>query len=130
MVSPHLEEKFKQQFGIMLITLIVDHRFEEPGKGIIAEVDVFLSNGEYAVAVEAKSKPNMRDIRDHVERMKKLRAYADRRNDHRKYLGAIAGMVVPAQVKEYALKQSFPVLLPSGDSVALECPEGFKPKEW
>jgi hypothetical protein len=82
------------------------------------------------VAVEAKSKPNIRDIDEHVERMKKLRGYADRRNDPRKYLGAIAGMVVPAQVKEYAFKQGFPVLLPSGDSIALECPEGFSPKTW
>jgi DNA repair exonuclease SbcCD ATPase subunit len=128
-VSPHLEEKFKQ-FGITLDTVIVEHKIEEPGKGIIAEVDVFLSNGEYAVAVEAKSKPNSRDIDEHVERMKKLRGYADRHNDQRKYLGAIAGMVVPAQVKEYAFKQGFPVLLPSGDSVELECPEDFKPKEW
>jgi hypothetical protein len=129
-VSPHLEEQFKQQFGIMLDTIILKHSFEEPGRGIIADVDVFLSNGEYAVAVEAKSKPKIRDIDDHVERMKNLRGYADRRNDPRKYLGAIAGMVVPAQVKEYAFKQGFPVLLPSGYSIELECPEGFSPKAW
>ena len=128
-VSPHLENKFKR-FGIDLDTIIREHTLEEPGKGIIAEVDVFLSNGEYVVAVEAKSKPNTKDVDEHVKRMKKLRGYADRHNDKRKYIGAIAGMVVTEQIKKYAFKQGFPVLTPSGDSMELECPEGFIPKEW
>ncbi|MHB9293998.1 hypothetical protein Holit_03121 [Hollandina sp. SP2] len=127
--SPHLEEKFKR-FGIFLDTFIMEHTFEEPGKGIIAEVDIFLSNGDYAVAVEAKAKPKTEDIDDHIERMKKLRAYADRHNDKRKYLGAIAGLVVSDSVKGYAFKQGFPVLVPSGESMELECPSGFVPKEW
>ncbi|MHB9292034.1 hypothetical protein Holit_01122 [Hollandina sp. SP2] len=127
--APHLEEKFKR-FGIFLDTFIMEHTFEEPGKGIIAEVDIFLSNGDYVVAVEAKAKPKTEDIDDHIERMKKLRAYADRHNDKRKYLGAIAGMVVSDSVKEYAFKQGFPVLVPSGESMELECPSGFVPKEW
>ncbi|MDR0636911.1 MAG: hypothetical protein LBF87_07515 [Treponema sp.] len=127
--SPHLEEKFKA-FGIFLDTFIMEHTLEEPGKGIIAEIDIFLSNGDYAVAVEAKVKPNIRDIDEHVERMKKIRGYADRHHDQRKYLGAIAGMVVPDQVKAYAFKQGFPVLVPSGESMELEYPLGFAPKEW
>jgi hypothetical protein len=45
---------------------------------------VFLSNGE--CAVEAKSKPGVRDVDGHVERTEKL--------------------------------------------MELECPEGFRPKEW
>jgi hypothetical protein len=39
-------------------------------------------------------------------------------------------MVVPDQVKAYAFKQGFPVLVPSGESMELEYPEGFAPKEW
>jgi hypothetical protein len=128
-VSPRLENKFKRS-GIHLDTLIMEHTFEEPGKGIIAEVGVFLSNGDYTVAVEAKSKPSVRDVDGHVERMEKLRGYADRRNDNRKYIGAIVGMVVTEQVKEHAFKHGFPVLTPSGDRMELECPEGFSPKEW
>ncbi|MHB9291259.1 hypothetical protein Holit_00332 [Hollandina sp. SP2] len=69
-------------------------------------------------------------IDDHIERMKKLRAYADRHNDQRKYLGAIAGLVVSGSVKGYAFKQGFPVLVPSGERMELECPSGFVPKEW
>jgi hypothetical protein len=127
--SPHLQEKFKC-FGIYLDTFIMEHTLEEPGKGVIAEIDVFLSNGGYAVAVEVKSKPNIKDIDDHVKRMKKIREYADRHNDKRKYIGAIAGMIVTTQVKAYAFKHGFPVLIPSGESMELEYPHGFFPKEW
>ncbi|MDR2633364.1 MAG: hypothetical protein LBC51_07050 [Treponema sp.] len=129
LVSPHLEEQFKR-FNIFLDTCIMRHSLEEPGKGIIAEIDIFLSNGDYAVAVEVKTKPDIQDVADHAERMKKIRAYADKHQDRRKYLGAVAGMVVRDQVKAYAYKQGFPVLVPSGESIALECPEGFTPKEW
>ena len=124
-----MERKF-ERFGIKLDTIIIEHSLEEPGKGIIAEVDVFLSNGEYVVAVEAKSKPNTQDVAEHINRMIKLRGYADRHNDKRKYLGAIAGMVISKTVKEYAYKCGFPILTPSGDSMELECPEDFIPKEW
>ncbi|MDR2194460.1 MAG: hypothetical protein LBP19_08360 [Treponema sp.] len=128
-VSPHLEKKFKK-LGILLKTHIEGHKIEEPGKGIIAEIDVFLTGDEYAVAVEAKVKPNQDDIDDHVERMGKLRRYADRLRDERKYIGAIAGMVVSKEVKEYAFKKGFPVLTPSGESMDIEYPKGMKPKEW
>ncbi|MHB9292338.1 hypothetical protein Holit_01435 [Hollandina sp. SP2] len=93
---------------------------------IIAEVDICLSNGDYAV--EAKAKPKTEDIEDHIERMKKLRAYADGHNDSRKYLGAIAGMAVSGPVKGYAFKQGFLVLVPSGERMELECSSGFIPK--
>jgi hypothetical protein len=91
--SPYLEARFKC-FGIFFDTFIMEHSFEESGKGSIAAVDIFLSHGEYAVAVAVKSKPNIRDIDDHGEQTKKLRGHADRHNGHRKYRGAIADMVV------------------------------------
>jgi Holliday junction resolvase-like predicted endonuclease len=40
---------------------------------IYAEIDVFLENGDAALAVEVKTQANIADIRDHVERMEKLR---------------------------------------------------------
>jgi hypothetical protein len=43
--------------------------------------------------VEVKTKPYIGDITEHLERMKKIRSYADLHNDKRKFLGAIAGMV-------------------------------------
>jgi hypothetical protein len=52
-------------------------------------------------------KPKVEDIDDHIERMEKLRLYADLHNDTRKYLGAIAGVVFGDGEKIYALKRAF-----------------------
>jgi DNA repair exonuclease SbcCD ATPase subunit len=125
--APDVIEKFKQ-FGINLNATIVDHKFLEPEKGVIVEADMFLSGNKYAVVIKAKAKPTIKDIDEHVEQIKTLQAYAERCNDPRRYLGAIAGMTVPMNVKEYAFKQGFLILLPSGDSISIESLMGFIPK--
>jgi len=81
------------------------------------------------MVVEVKSKPTTDDITDHIERMEKLRIHADMINDNRKYLGAIAGMVMSDSEKTFAFKNGFYVIEPSGEKFDITAPEG-KPKEW
>jgi hypothetical protein len=98
---------------------------------VLAEIDAFLENGDKAMAVESKVKPGVDDVNDHVKRMEKLREYADRHNDARKYLGAIAGVVVSESVENYALSRGFYVLEPSGDTFTIIEPTGqYHPHEW
>ncbi|MDR2808172.1 MAG: hypothetical protein LBB43_04095 [Spirochaetaceae bacterium] len=128
-VSPHLERKFKS-LGITLNTVAMEQViYDDEGKRI-AEIDIFMSNGEYAVAVEVKAKPNQKDVKNHVKRMEKIREHADKHNDKKKYIGAIAGMIISDKVKNCAFEHGFPVLVPSGDGVELVYPEGFSPTEW
>jgi hypothetical protein len=42
----------------------------------------------------------------------------------------VAGAIVADNVKEYALKKGFYVIRQSGDTVTIENPETFKPREW
>jgi hypothetical protein len=73
----------------------------------------------------------MDDINYHIRRMEKLRVYADRHNDTRKYLGAIAGVVFGGDVKTFALSKGFYVIEPSGDTFAIIEPKGeYHPQEW
>jgi len=44
-------------------------------------------------------------------------------------LGAVAGAVMTDNVKEYALKQGFFAIEPSGETFNIISPNG-KPKEW
>jgi hypothetical protein len=97
---------------------------------ILAEVDVWLENGEFALAVEVKSFLRLEYVKDHVKRMRILRGYADERQDRRKLLGAVAGAVVKAPARDYAFKQGFYVIEPSGDTVKISAPEGFTPRIW
>jgi hypothetical protein len=95
------------------------------------EVDALLENGDKVMAVEIKTKPNTQDIDEHVERMEKLRRYADLHGDKRVYLGAVAGVVFSESEKNYAMKNGFYVIEPSGDTFSIIEPEGkYRPREW
>jgi hypothetical protein len=83
------------------------------------------------MAVETKVRPSVDDVARHVERMEKLRGYADSRGDSRKYLGAIAGVVIEKRVRECILENGFYIVEPSGDTFNIIAPEGkYRPREW
>jgi enamine deaminase RidA (YjgF/YER057c/UK114 family) len=107
-----------------------NHELEDQNKKRLAEVDVLLENGEYAMAVEVKTHLTTEDVKDHVKRMGILRRVADEHGDRRKYLGAVAGAVIDQEVSAYAAKSGFYVISPSGETVDIEIPEGFKARIW
>jgi chromosome segregation ATPase len=129
MVLPNLVVKFEEldfTFTKANRTAIKDRKHD-----IFLEVDALLENGDKVMAVEIKSKPNIDDIHDHIERMEKLRIYADLHNDKRVYLGAVAGVVFGDSEKIYALKKGFYVIEPAGDTFNIIEPKGsYHPREW
>ncbi|MDR1949077.1 MAG: hypothetical protein LBQ38_06780 [Spirochaetaceae bacterium] len=129
MVIPNLLTKFDElnfTFTKANRTVIKDKEHT-----IFTEVDALLENGDKVMAVEIKTKPSVDDIHDHLERMEKLRKYADLRNDRRVYLGAIAGVVFNESEKTYALKKGLYVIEPSGDTFNITPPTGkYYPHEW
>ena len=129
LASPGLKEKFKA-FGFDLAEFCHDKEFWT-GKQIIAEADVFLESSDMAMVVEMKSKPDIDDVKDHIERMDKLRKYADAKGDTRKYFGALGGMVWGENERNYALKSGLYVIEPSGNTFDVIAPMGdCKPREW
>ncbi|MDR2662462.1 MAG: hypothetical protein LBC31_05645 [Treponema sp.] len=130
MVIPNLLAKFRE-LGFTFTKAYPDAKIADPEHDIFMEVDAFLENGDKVMIVEIKSKPNTDDINDHIERMEKLRAYADLHNDKRKYLGAVAGVVFGDSEKTYALKKGFYIIEPSGDTFTIIEPKGsYHPHEW
>jgi hypothetical protein len=130
MVEPNLVVKFKD-LGFTFERSQQNTIIRDQESRIIAKIDVFLKNGDWAMAVETKVKPSAADINEHLERMEKLRRYADSRNDRRKYLGAVAGAIFGNSEKNYALKKGFYVIEPSGDTFNIIVPEGdCRPREW
>jgi hypothetical protein len=103
--------------------------FDDKGKSL-AEVDVWLENGEFAMAVEVKSYLRIQDVRDHLKRMEALRCYFDAKKDTRKLLGAAAGAIVRERVRDYVAQSGFYLIEQSGDTVKIEVPEGFRPRIW
>ena len=129
MVLPNLVAKFEE----LGFTFTKANRTEIKDKAhnIFLEADALLENGDKVMAVEIKTKPSIDDIHDHIERMEKLRKYADLHSDKRVYLGAVAGVVFSGSEKIYALKKGFYVIEPSGDTFTITEPAGnYHPHEW
>ncbi|MDR2704589.1 MAG: hypothetical protein LBC02_02305 [Planctomycetaceae bacterium] len=98
---------------------------------LIAEIDAYLENDTTIAVVEIKAKPDEEDVKDHVQRIEKLRQNRKEFNEPSKIIiGAIAGAVFPEKIKTVAIKAGFYVLVQSGDTMKFDVPKNFKPKEF
>jgi hypothetical protein len=128
MVAPNLLDKFRD-LGLIFQEAISRKVVKDYDNNILFEIDVMLENGDNAMLVEVKATFTTEDVKDHIERLGKMRKYADLHGDKRVFLGAVAGVVMTSNVKKYALKQGFYVIEPSGETFNITPPDG-KPKEW
>jgi len=130
MVLPNLVHKFRD-LGFEFTKAYPEAEIKDSDNNIFTEIDITLENGDKVMIVEVKSKPNINDIKDHVRRMKKVRRHGDLHGDKRKFLGAIAGMVFKDNVKTFAMKNGFYLIVPSGETFIITVPEGeYSPREW
>ena len=130
LVAPGIAERFNE----------LGHHFDgvSPGgyvikgedKKVLAEVDILLENADCLMAVEVKSKPRIIDIENHIERLNILREHRNKKNDSRKIYGAIAGAVFGSKEKQAVIEAGFYVLEQSGDTMKMDIPDGFAPREW
>jgi hypothetical protein len=129
LVAPNIKEKFNA-LGYRFDYNYANAEVRAEGR-VVAEVDILLENSEYALAVEVKSKPVVTDVLDHVRRMEMLCRYPRRFRDGQvRLLGAIAGAVLTDTARNYIIKHGFFAIEQSGDTVKINVPEGFKPREW
>jgi hypothetical protein len=128
MIAPKICEKF-EEFGFNFPRANPNARVNDKVNKISFETDIMLENGDKAMLVEVKTKLTIERIKSHIERLEKMRKYADLHGDKRTFLGAVAGVVVTDEVRDYALSQGFYLIEPSGESFNITPPQG-KPKEW
>jgi hypothetical protein len=128
MVAPNLREKFRE-LGLNFPQVNQNSDVADYDNNIFLEIDVKLENGDKVMLVEVKTKPTTKDVQDHIKRLKKMRVYADFHGEKRTFLGSVAGAVVTANVKEYALGKGLYVIEPSGETFNIIPPNG-QPKEW
>ena len=129
MLSTDLLEKFNE-LGYSFTRQTSNSKYIE-NKTVIAEVEVILENGEYAMLVEIKTELTATNVDDHLKRIERVRQYMDGHNDGRKLVGAVAGGIVPDNVMNYAHKKGLFVLLLTGDSLSIaKTPDNFKIRSW
>jgi len=115
--------------GIVFQTASPNVKVKDHKNEIYFEIDVFLQNGDTAMLVEIKTNLSISYINEHINRLEKMRTFADLHNDKRSFLGAVAGVVVPLKVKNYALENGFYLIEPAGESLNIT-PPNDKPKIW
>ena len=130
LVAPSIMEKFNE-IGFFFTKKSENVDIREPhNPDSFAEIDILLENGDVVIAVEVKAKPNQNDINDHINRIEILKRAADRHGDTRKYRGAIAGAIMPKELRSQILRSGFYAIEQTGDTVKINIPEGFTPREW
>ena len=128
MVAPNLQDRFLD-LGLDFDDVSKDRKVRDKKNGIHFQIDVYLENSDTAMLVEVKADLTIGDINTHMERLDKMRRYADLRGDRRAFLGAVAGILVKDNVKEYALSQGLYLAEPSGETFNITPPHD-KPREW
>jgi uncharacterized protein (UPF0335 family) len=123
--AANILEKF-QALGFEVSQLSQNMRIQDQDRHDLAEVDIFLENGDSVIAVEVKTNLVPVDVAEHLHRMDVLRTHANSRGDSRKYLGAIAAAVASEGVKKSALSEGFYVMEQMGDNVRITAPENAR----
>jgi hypothetical protein len=129
LVASNLLEKFEER-GLNFTKISPNVFIKNADGSFLAEIDIFLENGSTALAVEVKSKLTTGDVVEHLARMEKLRRYADEHGDPRKFLGAVAGGIIPENVGPFAIESGFFVIEQSGETAVIAVPDGFVPRMW
>jgi hypothetical protein len=128
MIAPRICEKF-EELGFNFPRANPNVRFNDRVNNISFEIDIMLENGDKAMLVEVKTKLTMERVNKNIERLEKMRKYANLHGDKRIFLGAVAGIVVTDEVKNYALNQGLYFIEYAGENFYITPPNG-KPKEW
>jgi predicted AAA+ superfamily ATPase len=98
---------------------------------VIAEVDLLLENGEYIIAIEVKITVRPHDVEHHIRRLEILREHRTKKQDKPKRIqGAIAGAIFGAAEKQAVIEAGFYALVQSGDTMKMDIPSDFVPREW
>ncbi|MDO9139278.1 MAG: DUF3782 domain-containing protein [Methylobacter sp.] len=93
------------------------------------ELDLLVVNDNDAVAIECKSNLSVDDVNEHLARLDKIKRVLPRYKDNR-ILGAVAGMVIPGQVAQYAIRKGLYVIGQNGDHLELRNTPVFVAKAW
>ena len=130
LVAPGIKERFAGLGLDFSSGKIAANMVVSDGGKDVAEADLWLENGETVLVVEVKAKVKAKDVSKHRERLEKIRDAHDKCNDRRRIIGAIAGAVFDPDQREAALDAGFFVIAQSGDTMRMDIPDGFKPREW
>lgn len=93
------------------------------------EIDLLVVNDHDVIAIECKSNLKQDDVKEHLERLAKLKRLLPRYAEAR-VMGAVAAMVIPDNVAQYAYRQGLFVIGQSGEHLEIRNDARFTPGIW
>jgi len=131
LVAPGITKRFNEiGYHFDLVATKGAKLYDERGK-IKAEIDLLMENGNTSIVIEVKSRPVIQDIEHHKKRLELFREQMNLINKgQRKILGAIAGAIYEDDVKKAVREAGLYVIEQSGDTMKIDMPEDFIPREW
>ena len=124
-VRPDIDRLFQER-GIILHELSA---VSVQRGGDCLDIDLLAANSTRAVVVAIRKTLRQADVDEHLERLSKFKRLMPRYRDVNA-LGAVAAMVVPADVARYAYRQGLFVMAQSGDDMVLLNDPNFSPRAW
>ena len=97
--------------------------------GEALEIDLLVVNNNDVVVIECKSNLSIDDVNEHLERLEKVKRLLPDHKDKR-VSGAVAGMVIPANVATYAIRKGLYVIGQNGEHLELRNDMSFAAKVW
>ncbi|MBE9202521.1 DUF3782 domain-containing protein [Synechocystis salina LEGE 06099] len=126
MVAPACETLFQNR-GIPV------HRVSQRVRGRLGgdtlEIDVLVTNQDYVLAVEVKSRLSVQDVKDFIEDLQNFRQFFPE-YDQKQLYGAVAGIDIENGADKYAYRQGLFILAQSGETVTILNGDQFQPKNW
>jgi len=131
LVAPGIVRRFNELgYHFDLVATKGAKLYDEQGK-VKAEIDLLLENGNISIVIEVKSRPVIQDIEHHIKRLELFREKMNLLNKgQRKILGAIAGAIYEDDVKKAVREAGLYVIEQSGDTMKIDMPDDFIPREW
>jgi hypothetical protein len=130
LVAPGITKRFNELgYHFDLVATKGAKLYDERGK-VKAEIDILLENGKTRILVEIKTRPVTQDIEHHIKRLELFSEKWRLFNEQKKVLGAIAGAIFEDDVKEAVREAGMYVIEQSGDTMKIDMPDDFIPREW
>jgi hypothetical protein len=130
MVAPGIVDLFNDLGFHITQAAIHGMRILDEKKRLRAQIDLFMGNGDYIIAVEVKTSLGEKDIEKHRKRLEILREHHNKIGDRRKIRGGMAVAILSEDDRKMILDAGFYLLEPSGDMMKMDLPESFVPSEW
>jgi hypothetical protein len=100
MVFPAIVSRFNELGYHFRIEFEGNFKVINRQRQLIAEIDAYLENDTTIAVVEIKAKPDKEDVKDHIQRIERLKQNRQEFNEPSKIIiGAIAGAVFPEKLK-------------------------------